>query len=122
MPWEKGEIPSDMYRHYFHGTSEKMQFFPCGHSMDDYYNADSLEHTHPFYHKFMQEIREQIAKNQKIIQTQRMFPHEQREFLLNGITCPKCHEKVTEIKTEVKNDFSEMPESRYRASKIMGWV
>lgn len=120
MPFEGGYVPSDGYRHYYHGTYEKMEFEPCGHILEDYLEED-VHHHNKLHYDFMVEIRKQEVDN---IGKKKLIGGIEYKLAnnLEGITCPLCEEKITEIRHTINRDISEMPESLFKAKRIMGWV
>ena len=120
MPWETGFVPSDGYRHYYRGRSEKMEFDPCGHMLEDYYDADGKYHSNDWAFEQMEKVRKQQQKTYEYSQNVRTFPHERN--LMNGVQCPFCDVKSEAVRYSINQDFDEMAESQFKAYRIMGWV
>jgi hypothetical protein len=120
MPWESGFVPPDGYRHYYRGFNEKMEFDPCGHVLEDYYDADAKHHSNDWAFEQMDKIRKQQEKTVLWARTHCTWPEERN--LMNGVQCPYCDVKSEAVRYSVNQDFDEMPESKFKAYRIMGWV
>ena len=97
-----------------------MEFDPCGHILENDYDADGLYHSDTWAHEQMVKIRKIQEKTFKWSQTHRTFPHERN--LMDGVQCPWCDEKTIGISIWIDNKHSEMPERQFKAFRIMGWV
>jgi hypothetical protein len=119
-PWGTGYVPSDGYRYYYHGYNQKIEFEPCHHVVEDYYDADGKYHSDEFANKVIRGVIDKQMENQKRIDNTRTFPHERN--LNQGIQCPWCDDKTTGVLMWIDNKRSEMPERQFKAYRIMGWL
>lgn len=112
MPWQTGDVPSDGYRYYYHGYHQKIEFEPCHHIFENDYDADGRYNSDDFAYNLIQGVIDKQKVN--------LLKH--RRNLNQGIQCPYCDEKTTGVSMWVDNKHSEMPESKFKAFRIMGWV